>query len=123
MVAPAPTVDCGSGVVAVLGGDGPKRPPPHGSDRCGGRAVGMVSQHRLLERLGLDIIDEALGAFDAIESACHAFEVSLGMVLSTGIAISEYDFPNDRFRWNPTMASLLGCTLANYRLAPGPCTP
>ena len=111
MVAPAPTVDCGSGVVAVL----------EAMDRSGhrhmavidaaGRAVGMVSQHRLLERLGLDIIDEAWEQYDAIESARHAFEVSLGMVLeSTGIAISEYDFPNDRFRWNPTMASLLGCT-------------
>jgi PAS domain S-box-containing protein len=75
-----------------------------------GRVVGMVSQHRLLERLGMEIIEEAWEQHEVLESVKHDFEDRLALVLeSTGIAVWEYDFAADRFTWSPTMAVLLGC--------------
>ncbi|HMV20551.1 MAG TPA: PAS domain S-box protein [Rhodocyclaceae bacterium] len=73
-----------------------------------GKVVGMVSQHRLLERLGMEIIEEAWEQHDVLEAAQHDFEDRLALVLeNTGIAVWEYDFAPDRFTWSPTMASLL----------------
>ncbi len=77
-----------------------------------GRVSGMVSQHRLLERLGMEIIEEAWEQHEVLEAVRHDFEDRLALVLeSTGIAVWEYDFASDRFSWSPTMAVLLRCDL------------
>ena len=75
-----------------------------------GATAGMVSQHRLLERLGVDIIEEAWRQQDLLDDARRRFDDRLGMVLSsTGIAVWEYDFVADAFAWSDTLATILDC--------------
>ncbi|MGE5492340.1 MAG: PAS domain S-box protein [Actinomycetota bacterium] len=71
--------------------------------------VGVISQHRLLERLGLEIINNAWHR-QAIQQERADAEDRLSMLLeSTSTGVWEYDFVADRFTWSYSVADLLGC--------------
>lgn len=75
------------------------------------QVVGVISQHRLLERLGLEIINNAWHR-QAIQQQRAEAEDRLSMLLeSTGTGVWEYDFATDRFTWSHSVADLLGCPL------------
>ncbi len=81
-----------------------------GSD---GHLAGVVSQHRLLERLGLEIIEAAWREREAIEAERASLEGRLSMVLEmTGVGVWEYDFSRDAFLWSESVAGLTGCASA-----------
>jgi two-component system sensor histidine kinase/response regulator len=74
-----------------------------------GLVAGVISQHRLLERLGLEIINHTWHR-RAIRQERAEAEDRLSMLLeSTGTGVWEYDFVADRFTWSYSVAELLGC--------------
>ncbi|HJW24444.1 MAG TPA: PAS domain S-box protein [Rhodocyclaceae bacterium] len=74
-----------------------------------GQVVGVISQHRLLERLGLEIMNNAWHR-QAIQLERAEAEDRLTMLLeSTGTGVWEYDFVTDRYTWSHSVANLLGC--------------
>ena len=75
-----------------------------------GRLAGVVSQHRLLERLGLEIIEAAWREREAVEVERASLEGRLSMVLEmTGVGVWEYDYSRDEFLWSDSVAGLTGC--------------
>ena len=80
-----------------------------------GHLAGVVSQHRLLERLGLEIIEAAWREREALEAERASLEGRLSMVLEmTGVGVWEYDFSRDAFLWSESVAAMTGC--ANEQL-------
>ena len=74
-----------------------------------GRLAGTISQHRLLERLGLEIIEAAWRERDALEAERASIEGRLAMVLEmTGVGVWEYDYAANRFVWSSSVAEMLG---------------
>ncbi|MCK6406941.1 MAG: PAS domain S-box protein [Rhodocyclaceae bacterium] len=77
-----------------------------------GRLVGVVSQHRLLERLGFEIIESAWREREALEAERSSLEGRLAMVLDmTGVGVWEYDFERDQFAWSTSVAAMMKCSV------------
>ena len=75
-----------------------------------GKTVGMISQERLFERLGMDVVDELAREHAVLAAEMARFEDRLGLVLeTTGVGVWEYDRQIDRFTWSSSCASLLHC--------------
>lgn len=79
-----------------------------------GRLIGVVSQHRLLERLGIEILDDAWRHRDRLSEEKASTENRLRMVLeATGAGAWEYDHVAERFAWREGMARLPGMSRAD----------
>lgn len=73
------------------------------------RIVGVISQHRLMEYLGLEIIDKPTRQHKALHAEKKQLESRLHLVLDkTGIGIWEYDHRRDRGLWSESLCNLLG---------------
>ncbi|SMF95944.1 PAS domain S-box-containing protein [Methylomagnum ishizawai] len=74
-----------------------------------GHLAGVVSQHRLLERLGIQLLDESWHHGQALHEEKNRAEHRLRLVLeATGLGIWEYDHRADRHEWSPEALALLG---------------
>jgi two-component system sensor histidine kinase/response regulator len=75
-----------------------------------GRLAGVVSQHRLLERLGLEIIEGAWRERDALEAERASLESRLATLLeTTGVGAWEFDYVRDSYLWSASVAAMLKC--------------
>ena len=80
--------------------------PVIGSD---GLLVGVVSQSRLLENLGIQIFDDSWRLQDALREEKAQTESRLRMVLeATGLGTWEYDHAADLLDWSPEVRAMLG---------------
>ncbi|BBL74827.1 PAS domain S-box protein [Methylomagnum ishizawai] len=74
-----------------------------------GRLAGVVSQHRLLEKLGIQLLDESWRQGQALHEEKNRAEHRLRLALeTTGLGIWEYDHRADRHEWSPEALALLG---------------
>jgi PAS domain S-box-containing protein len=74
-----------------------------------GNLVGVVSQHSLLEKLGVEIFDELWQEQASLKREKSRLETRLELVLeATGLGIWEYEHPTDRVVWNAALPTLLG---------------
>ncbi len=71
--------------------------------------VGVISQHRLMEYLGLEILDKPARQQKALNAEKNRLESRLQLVLDkTGIGIWEYDHHLDQCYWSDSLCNLLG---------------
>lgn len=81
------------------------------------QVLGVVNQSRLLEKLGIELFDEAWRRSTELDATRQRLENDLQMVMeATGSGTWEYDHVNDSHTWSPSMAALLGCA---YEELPG----
>ncbi|MDQ5881897.1 MAG: hypothetical protein QG616_1729, partial [Pseudomonadota bacterium] len=111
MSSPVESVAIGATVVEAL-----RRMDRHGYRHMAvvgmeGRVAGVVSQHHLLERLGLEIIEAAWRERDVLEAERAGLEGRLVMLLeTTGVGVWEYDYVRDSYLWSASVATMLACT-------------
>ncbi|MFM8331401.1 MAG: PAS domain S-box protein [Candidatus Methylumidiphilus sp.] len=75
--------------------------------------VGVVSQNRLLEQIGIEFLEDACRDQESLSAAKSDAENRLQLVLeATGLGIWEYDHGRDRMTWSPALCALLGYGLA-----------
>lgn len=73
------------------------------------RVVGVISQHRLMEYLGLEILDKPARQQKVLNDEKNRLESRLRMVLDkTGIGIWEYDHRLNQTYWSDSLCHLLG---------------
>lgn len=71
--------------------------------------IGVLSQNRLLEKLGIEILDDAWRHQETLREEKAWAESQLQMVLeATGLGIWEYDHRADRHGWSSSLLVLLG---------------
>jgi two-component system sensor histidine kinase/response regulator len=110
MSSPVESVDIGATVVEAL-----RRMDRRGFRHMvvlglAGCIAGVVSQHRLLECLGLEIIEAAWRERDALEAERAGQESRLAMLLeTTGVGVWEFDYVRDNYLWSASVASMLKC--------------
>ena len=73
-----------------------------------GRAVGMLTQHRLMSHLGFEVLDDLLGRHEKLHKKMMQGEQRLAAILDlAGLSLWEYDFARDRTTWSPQLARML----------------
>ncbi|OQX18597.1 MAG: hypothetical protein BWK76_07105 [Desulfobulbaceae bacterium A2] len=73
------------------------------------RVIGMLTQHRLLEQLGLEITGDILGRHQELKGEKVLAEERLHLALeASGVGFWEYDAGRDHITWSDTLARLLG---------------
>jgi PAS domain S-box-containing protein len=74
-----------------------------------GHIVGVISQHRLLERVGATILDEAWNSREDLRQEKVRIEEHLHAVLdATGIGVWEYQHTTDQYTCSDALTKLLG---------------
>ncbi|MBS4095218.1 MAG: PAS domain S-box protein [Sulfuricella sp.] len=82
------------------------------------KIVGVISQHRLMEYLGVEIIDKPLRQQAVLQAEKKRLESRLQLVLDkTGIGIWEYDHLHDHNVWSESLCNILGYECAPASLA------
>jgi PAS domain S-box-containing protein len=80
--------------------------------------LGVVSQTRLLDKLGIAIMDEAWSGQARLRQEKDDAEDRLRMAFeATGLEFWEHDIVPDRIHWNPTLCASLGLVSAPACLA------
>ena len=74
-----------------------------------GRAVGMLTQHRLMLHLGFEVAEDLIGHQERLREAKAETDARLAAILQVaGLRIWEYDPRADRVVWSESLALALG---------------